>query len=243
MLFLLISQIPLITVNSPESLVNHNRLVVLIGLAIYASIGALIHYGKMPATIMGYLPTTDLKYLVGLIALDYIIYFTVHKFQYGFPPPLSVSVLERQKLEKEKEKEDDEIICEKTMQIEVDYDDDSTLTGNNVPTDDLSSSLKEPGRVRPPPVTVPKSSGPSVQRAPLKSATSSTKMPPNHVQMFKPPRPPDINLGETQDLEEPNEEASLHGGNYFRDDDSRPAVENWDTEDFTHEEYVPENDD
>jgi len=38
------------------------------------------------------------------------------------------------------------------------------------------------------------------------------------------------------------EEASVPGNSYFHDEESRPTIENWEVDEFTHEEFVPDQD-
>lgn len=38
------------------------------------------------------------------------------------------------------------------------------------------------------------------------------------------------------------EEASVPGNSYFMDEESKPTIENWEVDEFTHEEFVPDQD-
>jgi hypothetical protein len=87
-LFTLISQIPLVPIRTPQDLVKRNKVTLMLGIAVYLTLGALIYTGKLPESITSKLP--DYKILAGVILADLIIYIALHRFQYGLFPMFSI---------------------------------------------------------------------------------------------------------------------------------------------------------
>lgn len=91
MVFLIniLSKIPFIDTTSIEGIVQHNRLIFIIGLTIYGILGAIIYYKHLPEPYNKYLN----HYTILILALvDVVLYCVLHKMNYGVFPPLTVPI-------------------------------------------------------------------------------------------------------------------------------------------------------
>lgn len=92
MLINLISQIPIIPIDgSPQSLVQKNQITLAVGLILYLLLLAGIYLKKVPEALLNMLPSQN--FLLLIIALDFTLFFVIHRFMYGIFPPLTLSQL------------------------------------------------------------------------------------------------------------------------------------------------------
>lgn len=83
----LLSKIPFIDTSSIEGIVQHNRLILIIGLTIYGILGAIIYFKHLPEPYNKYLN----HYTIMIMALiDVALYNVFHKMSFGVFPPLTI---------------------------------------------------------------------------------------------------------------------------------------------------------
>lgn len=199
MFFNLASQLPLITIRNPEDLVTKNKVTLMVGFLCYMAIGLAIYFKKVPEKIMSMLP--DNKYLLVVVIVDLILYFVIHRFQYGMMPVFSTSSLPAIMYAEDGEENlyrDNEERPKLKSKLE-DGEDEADLN------DDLESTYKKPGQIR---------------------QTNNNPMPLED---------------EISEFSSVVQEASVAGKDYFKnDEDNKAVVENWDIDEYTHEEFVPD---
>jgi hypothetical protein len=222
--FNVLSKLSLVDISSPEGIIQHNRLILIIGLTLYGVIGALIYYKKFPIKGEKYQKYLTPINVVIAALVDLGLYFALHKVQYGMFPPLTMSMVEtaqqpppvRQggggqgpsKSVPPTQQIDPKVVQKRpTVKQHREIPDDISISSEvtHQLDDELSNSLKIRGQTQ---------------------------------QHFQPPAAP-IDDDDEDDDDEPKE-ISLADKDYFKEDASEAVVENWDTEDFTHQEYVPD---
>jgi len=213
-LFTLISQLPLISLESPEDLVNINKVTLMAGAAIYLTLAGLLYSGKLPESIVSQLP--DYKYIGIMIIADLLLYVALHKFQYGIFPVFSLPEGESKGLQKEHQKLKSSISSKKKgrkhrkeSEEAGEAEEDDQVTTNEF--DEISSVFKKPP--------------PKEQK---------------HDQDEAYPVPiDDISDHDYHEDEEPHE-VSMADQDFFQKKD-KTVVENWDVEDFSNMEYINEH--
>ena len=266
MLFTFVSQLPLIQVKKPNDLIKHNQVTLMLGLAIYITLGYLIYSGRMPTSVMVYLPPT--KWLWGLILLDIVLYCIIHRFQFGLFPVLSLQQLpgmvplmiedntnsnngrhggskghKGHKASKRHKKRTDSDSSESSESTYTENSSNIDLTAEEV--DELSSILKnhqtndDYGHEQ---------YGGGIN---LHTAMQSPMIPPGVLPPQPPldqiPEPPLMNqsyhnsnfIGPIMEQDSDPVEVSVADGDYFQKN-NKTVVENWDVDDdeFSNMEYV-----
>jgi len=212
----------MVEMNHPGSIVYQNQLVIVVGLSIYLSLGALCYMNKVPTQIsdlVAKLP--DQKYLLGIILLDFTIFIIVHRFQYGCFPPFTMSSLPPpppnfrppHQLKDPREPEEEEETPQPLLRGQPPQFNKDVSYQNNQPNDDTSELMDD--------------------------LESSMKRP-SSIRSVIPELPPPPPLPLPLPANDGPEEASL-AGDYFNDEASRTIVENWDTDDFTQNEFIPDD--
>lgn len=132
MLFLLISKMSIIP---KDDIVKHNRLVLLIGSAIYTLLGIGMYLKNI--VIAKYI---DYKWILGLVALDYIVFFVTNYIINGKILDLNY-IAEKPK----QQSNDDHNLLEQSLKDLIDKPPSPELKADEL-EDEISSSLKLIGR-------------------------------------------------------------------------------------------------
>jgi hypothetical protein len=210
-LFTLISQLPLVPLDSPKSLVVKNKVTLMSGTAIYLTLGGLIYSGKLPASIVAQLP--DYKYLGILIVADLLLYVALHKFQFGIFPVFTLPPGDQAGggyHEDEGEDKDIDSIRvrnKKSKKNKGDYHEDDLATTDEF--DEISSVFR--------------------------NNTPRTK---TQEEPYPVPIEDDISDDDYQAEDQEPQEVSHADQDFFLKKDQKTVVENWDVEDFSNMEYV-----
>jgi hypothetical protein len=214
MLFILLAKFGIGTImkiDSEEKMIWNNRLVLLIGFSIYLTFAGLIYLNKIPTFNVYKNIQTDIRFILTVASIDYFLYYLFHRFTYGKPPLLSIPPND-------------------TKQIDIKESTTKPVVASTQQTQQAQQPIGKPqSNFRPPqpPDESLQHPKPKAKPSPRMSISSEVNIVEKGVPI----------IGELDDVKE----VSVPGGDYFKDDDSNKAhVENWDTDDFTHEEFVAE---
>lgn len=191
--FILLSKLPL---SDPRDLLKKNQITLGLGLALYGLSGALIFSGKIDQFLSS-LP--DKKYLLGIILVDLILYFLLHRFEYGLFPPFSAPEVPQNKIRSSNRPKPNINYSRTTHQPQK-------IANNNQQQKKKYSEKQD-----------------DEEDDDISSLTTNLR--------------DDIDSVYKQNVVP--EDASLPGQEYFKKND-QVLIQNWDLDEFTQEEYVPD---
>ena len=176
------------------------------------------------------------KYLLLVVVVDLVLYCIIHRFQYGILPVFSVSSLPQDQDRQLDQENYEDHENQEDLEDQGDQVNYKQYGGNK--SSNKSSKSKQPKL---------KQNKRQVQAQEQQDDDISSDLNLNDdlESTFK--RPGKIRQDRSMPLEDEIsefssevKEASVAGKDYFKDDDSKAIVENWDLDEYTQGEFVPE---
>tara|TARA_R100001163_G_C5067108_1_gene206010 strand:- start:3592 stop:4344 length:753 start_codon:yes stop_codon:yes gene_type:complete len=242
----LISNLPIFDESTPEGKILKNQVSLGLGLVLYIVIGGLIYTDKIPSVWLSTIP--DKRYLALILGLDIALFFIIYKFRKGYFPPLSISGCpEYRKQETLKNIREAEPLrrLEGGGSMEVSdqnrrmaekanrHIEQEQLNRNSRNVDETKKGVRfNPNQIINDMTLATSRSSPSQNLMSGMSDEISTIT--NDLEStFKKP-------GQHKQTEYPDE-VSIPGNSYFEDDDKNTKVENWEMDEYTHDEFIPDD--
>jgi len=208
----LVSQIPFLNVKCDEDLILKNKINIGLGFMLYIILGGLIYMNKIPNKILSII--SDTRYLGFVLIIDIILYIVIYRFTYGFLPPLSKSMIP--KINQINNQINNSNQNDHINQVKMNIKNQSIQNQKN---NEYKSNIKKN-----------KKNVTFEQSVNKKDEEISVNLEDDLESSLKRPTKNKI-------LDFPDE-VSVPGKNYFKDDEGKAIIENWDIDEFGDDEYI-----
>jgi len=223
MFFVLASKLPLVDVKNGHDLVYKNQTTLGIAVVFYGIMAYLIYSQKIESWL-SFIP--DKKYLIGIVVLDFLLYVALHWLEFGQVPNFIAS---------------DEIVSKKriTNQVKESKQIMNSDQQNSLPSKPNTNNKR---KSKPSQLRIREDLPDDIDSALKESVTEFYE---NDDENMAGDGDNMVGDGENMvgngDDDDSPQEASTKGKNFFPKDD-KTMVENWDLDDYTHEDCVSDDD-
>lgn len=210
MFITLISQIPI----CESDIIFKNRITIIIGIIMYLVVGGLIFTNYIPEKYLNIV--SDYRYLIGIILIDIILYIGLHRFTYGCLPQFFGNNQQNGQQRQTNE--------QMNGQINRQMMNEKMINGNkqSATMKKLMNNVKNQCGER--------QTNKKTNKVNFKEEETSVNLDDDLESSLK-------KRGVVKISDFPDE-VSVAGKNYFKDDESRAIIENWEIDEYTNEEFV-----